>query len=179
MNIESQSKKLVSQQIITLSLSRVYTLGNIVIKPDVNQPLGEVGLNNPNCWAMLNEKNILLFIQFNFIKDNGKTYIFGIIYVCSFQGIIVDEDFQSILNEIRETRRFEVKYERCIQRQDEVRDMLLKELEQDCRYNVDPIRLMYILKENMRAQDFFWKINKDHDDGVTRTEMHNMFKVRS
>ena len=52
-----------------------------------------------------------------------------------------------------------------------------KELELPQSFNIDPLRMLHLLKEKNRAQDFFRKINKDDDDGLTRDELSLLFKV--
>ncbi|KAH3829748.1 hypothetical protein DPMN_102976 [Dreissena polymorpha] len=37
-------------------------------------------------------------------------------------------------------------------------------------YNIEPLLLLYLLKERNREQDFFHKINKDHNEGLTPDE---------
>lgn len=46
-------------------------------------------------------------------------------------------------------------------------------------YNIEPLRMLYLLKERNRAQDFFHKINKDHDEGLTPDELTMLFKVNT
>ncbi|KAH3837052.1 hypothetical protein DPMN_110430 [Dreissena polymorpha] len=43
-------------------------------------------------------------------------------------------------------------------------------------YNIEPLRLLYLLKERNRAHDFFHKINKDHNEGLTPDEVALLFK---
>ena len=54
---------------------------------------------------------------------------------------------------------------------------MIEEVEMRNNYNVEPLRMLYLLKEKYRAQDFFHKINKDHNDCLTPDELHALFKV--
>ena len=54
-----------------------------------------------------------------------------------------------------------------------------RQIEMRSMYNIEPLRMLYLLKERNRAQDFFHKINKDHNDGLTPDELAALFKVGS
>ena len=54
---------------------------------------------------------------------------------------------------------------------------MIREVEMNSNYNVEPLRMLYLLKEKNRAQDFFHKINKDHNDCLTPDELFILFKV--
>lgn len=51
------------------------------------------------------------------------------------------------------------------------------EIQAPSLFNQDPLKLLYLLKEKNRAQDFFNKINKDNDDVVTIDELQTLFRV--
>ena len=55
---------------------------------------------------------------------------------------------------------------------------MIREVEMQSNYNVEPLRMLYLLKEKNRAQDFFHKINKDHNDCLTPDELFALFKVK-
>ncbi|XP_060554773.1 leucine-rich repeat-containing protein 74A-like [Ruditapes philippinarum] len=95
----------------------------------------------------------------------------------SLQGIVVDRDFQGICEDIRQYRNnFRVEYETSLPVTSRNRDDMMKEIETRNDYNIEPLRMLYLLKERNRAQDFFHKINKDHDSGLTPDELSMLFK---
>ncbi|XP_053400580.1 leucine-rich repeat-containing protein 74A-like [Mercenaria mercenaria] len=94
----------------------------------------------------------------------------------SLRGIVVDRDFQGICDNIRQERNFRVEYETSLPVTCRNRDDMMKEIETRNDYNIEPLRMLYLLKERNRAQDFFHKINKDHDSGLTPDELSMLFK---
>ncbi|XP_052792042.1 leucine-rich repeat-containing protein 74B-like [Mya arenaria] len=94
----------------------------------------------------------------------------------SLQGIVVDKDFQGVLDTIHQGRGFSVEYETSLPVTSRNRNDMLKEIEMRSTYNIEPLRMLYLLKERNRAQDFFHKINKDHNDGLTPDELAALFK---
>ncbi|XP_041359295.1 uncharacterized protein LOC121375747 isoform X2 [Gigantopelta aegis] len=92
------------------------------------------------------------------------------------EGIVVDKEFESLMNDINTSRHLEVTYEISLPIAKKSRDKMLKELELPQSFNIDPLRMLHLLKEKNRAQDFFRKINKDDDDGLTRDELSLLFK---
>ncbi|KAJ8298308.1 hypothetical protein KUTeg_024839 [Tegillarca granosa] len=92
------------------------------------------------------------------------------------EGIVVDKDFESIQKEIQRHRMFTVKFELALPVRKTSLDQLKKEVEAPSVFNVDPLRLLYMLKEKYRAQDFFNKINRDSNEVVSRDELKYLFK---
>ena len=90
---------------------------------------------------------------------------------------MVDRDFKGIYESIQEERRFNATYETSLPVSCKSREEMIREVEMQANYNVEPLRMLYLLKEKNRAQDFFHKINKDHDDGLTPDELFALFKV--
>ncbi|KAH3829732.1 hypothetical protein DPMN_102960 [Dreissena polymorpha] len=82
--------------------------------------------------------------------------------------------FQGVLDAVRQERNFHVVYETSLPVSCRNRNDMLKELRST--YNIEPLRLLYLLKERNRAQDFFHKINKDHNEGLTPDEIALLFK---
>ncbi|KAL3878651.1 hypothetical protein ACJMK2_030982 [Sinanodonta woodiana] len=92
------------------------------------------------------------------------------------EGIVVDRDFDGILKSIQSERHFIVTYEMSLPVSGKKRNDLLKDVTTRNAYNIEPLRLLYLLKEKNRAQDFFHKINKDNNDCLTRDELYLLFK---
>ena len=93
-----------------------------------------------------------------------------------FQNIVVDQDFPKIVSNIQREREFKVTFERSLPLH--VRSERLEmEIQAPSVFNMDPLKLLYLLKEKNRAQDFFNKINKDNDDVVTIDELQTLFRV--
>nr|KAG5706331.1 hypothetical protein BaRGS_026113 [Batillaria attramentaria] len=91
------------------------------------------------------------------------------------EGIVVDRDFQGILDDINQTRRLHVKYDIILPVKSMSREDMLRRIQTPGAYNLDPLHMFFMLKEKMRASDFFYKINKDNDDSVSPQELHQLF----
>ncbi|KAH9499563.1 hypothetical protein Btru_078124 [Bulinus truncatus] len=91
------------------------------------------------------------------------------------QGVVVDKEFVTLLREIQKERFFIVNYEVSLP----VKKLSTNEMREmiglPSAYNVDPLKLLYLLKEKMRVADFFYKINKDNDDGLQKNELYSLF----
>ncbi|XP_070198567.1 leucine-rich repeat-containing protein 74A-like [Littorina saxatilis] len=92
------------------------------------------------------------------------------------EGIVVDRDFQTILEEIRTTRPLHVNYDLMLPVKALSRDEMMRRIQAPGAYNLDPLHMFYLLKQKMRASDFFYKINKDNDGGVSRDELNLLFQ---
>ena len=44
-------------------------------------------------------------------------------------------------------------------------------------FNIDPIRILYFMKEHMRTIDMLLKFDKDNSNTLSREELHNAFVV--
>ncbi|XP_063416268.1 leucine-rich repeat-containing protein 74B-like [Mytilus trossulus] len=88
--------------------------------------------------------------------------------------IVVDHDFPEILQKIQEHQELKVIFEKALPLR--VRpDKLRMEVQGSAVFNMDPLKLLYLLKEKNRAQDFFNKINKDNNDVLTIDEIQTLF----
>ena len=89
----------------------------------------------------------------------------------------MDKEFDSILDEIRQTRPdFRVVYDRALPIH---KDKWLAMLEKAKKpvYNVDPVRILYLAKKNLRIIDMFNKMDTDGDCRLTKTEVYLALKV--
>ncbi|XP_046354104.2 leucine-rich repeat-containing protein 74B-like [Haliotis rufescens] len=100
----------------------------------------------------------------------------GAIQQLHMDGVVVDKEFEGVLEKIRKSRYLEVTYEISLPITKKTREEMMKELQKPQAYNIDPLHMLYLLKEKNRARDFFEKINKDKDDGLTRDELFLLFK---
>lgn len=88
--------------------------------------------------------------------------------------IVVDHDFPEILQKIKEHQELKVTFEKALPLR--VRpDKLRTEVQGPAVFNMDPLKLLHLLKEKNRAQDFFNKINKDNNDVLTIDEIQTLF----
>lgn len=94
------------------------------------------------------------------------------------QKIVVDKPFVEILAELKESRGFEAIYELSLPVKSISEDKMRQEINAPSVFNMDPLKLLYMLKEKNRAQDFFRRINKDNDDSVSPEEIKQLFRVR-
>ncbi|KAL5012624.1 hypothetical protein ScPMuIL_011175 [Solemya velum] len=94
----------------------------------------------------------------------------------NLEGVVVDKEFEDILTEINTSRMLFVTFEASLPLTKESQQKMLSEAVMPSVYNVDPLRMLYLLKEKNRAQDFFRKINKDQNDYLTPDELHKLFK---
>ncbi|XP_021363192.1 uncharacterized protein LOC110456659 isoform X2 [Mizuhopecten yessoensis] len=90
--------------------------------------------------------------------------------------IVVDKPFVDTLTELRKQRGFEAVYELALPVKSISEDKMRKEIQAPSVFNMDPLKLLYMLKEKNRAQDFFRRINKDNDDSVSPEEIKQLFK---
>ncbi|XP_033742182.1 leucine-rich repeat-containing protein 74B-like [Pecten maximus] len=90
--------------------------------------------------------------------------------------IVVDKPFVDTLTELKDQRGFEAVYELALPVKSISEDKMRKEIQAPSVFNMDPLKLLYMLKEKNRAQDFFRRINKDNDDSVSPEEIKQLFK---
>jgi hypothetical protein len=102
-----------------------------------------------------------LFIQ-NFINDQTI-----------FQGIVVDKEFDPLLEEIQKNRLFMARYDISLP----VRKGVVSKIDSKNVFNIDPIRILYFMKEHMRTIDMFLKFDKDNSNSLSRDELHFAFEV--
>ncbi|XP_060070232.1 leucine-rich repeat-containing protein 74B-like [Ylistrum balloti] len=90
--------------------------------------------------------------------------------------IVVDKPFVDTLTELKQQRGFDAVYELALPVKSISEDKMRKEIQAPSVFNMDPLKLLYMLKEKNRAQDFFRRINKDNDDSVSPEEIKQLFK---
>ena len=89
----------------------------------------------------------------------------------------MDKEFDTILEEIRHTRNLSVNYDIQLPVKATSRQQMLLRMQEPGPYSMDPLHMFNLLKEKLRASDFFYNINKDKDIFVSRSEIQNLFKV--
>ncbi|KAK3099263.1 hypothetical protein FSP39_001818 [Pinctada imbricata] len=89
------------------------------------------------------------------------------------KGVVVDKFFADILSEIREKRpMFTVYYDMALP----VNKTAATTYDPTNIFNIDPIRILYFMKEHMRTIDLFLKLDKDGSNSLTRDEMLYAFE---
>ena len=86
---------------------------------------------------------------------------------------MVDKDFKDTLEKIQEERMFNVRYELALP----MNKAEVKRIDPQNVFNIDPIRILFFMKEHLRTIDLFLKIDKDSSNGLTREEMQYAFEV--
>ncbi|KAK3100783.1 hypothetical protein FSP39_025275, partial [Pinctada imbricata] len=92
------------------------------------------------------------------------------------KNIVVNDEFITLYEDIKSKRDFKVVYELSLPVHGMDTQKMAREVQAPSKFNLDPLRLLYMLKEKNRAQDFFHRINKDHDDVVTPDELWELFR---
>lgn len=90
------------------------------------------------------------------------------------QGIVVGKEFESVLEKIREKRLFTVRYDTSLP----VNKGAAVKVDPKNVFNIDPIRILYFMKEHLRTIDLFLKFDKDSNNCLTRDEMQLAFEVQ-
>ncbi|XP_062607124.1 uncharacterized protein LOC134268902, partial [Saccostrea cucullata] len=90
--------------------------------------------------------------------------------------IVVNDDFLDIVRNVQRTRHVHVEYDRCLSVPSLDQQTLSEEVRAPWLFNLDPLNLLFMLKEKNRAQDFFNKINRDGDDVLSYQEFRELFK---
>ena len=96
------------------------------------------------------------------------------------QGVVVDKEFDVIVDEIQErSPAFKVIYQRSLPIHKEKYELLKKGAEKrdTAPYNVDPVRILYYTKKNLRLLDLFNRIDKDKSARLDRDEMRKALEV--
>lgn len=88
-------------------------------------------------------------------------------------GIVVDKEFESVLEKIREKRLFTVRYDTSLP----VNKGAAVKVDPKNVFNIDPIRILYFMKEHLRTIDLFLKFDKDSNNCLTRDEMQLAFEM--
>ncbi|XP_069129547.1 leucine-rich repeat-containing protein 74B-like isoform X4 [Argopecten irradians] len=89
------------------------------------------------------------------------------------EGVVVDKDFQPILEEIQKTRMFIVRYDMALP----LNKAKVFKADPKNIFNIDPVRILFFMKEHLRTIDLFLKIDKDSDNSLTREEMQFAFEL--
>ena len=90
------------------------------------------------------------------------------------QGLIVDKEFEKILKEIQESRLLMVKYDHSLPlNKGEVTNIDPKNV-----FNIDPVRILFYMKEHLRTIDLFLKVDRDGSNSLSREEMKYAFEVK-
>ncbi|XP_048762178.1 leucine-rich repeat-containing protein 74B-like [Ostrea edulis] len=98
------------------------------------------------------------------------------IYKLILKKIVVNEEFVDILRTVKQTRRIHVEYEICLPVSSVDSQTMSKQVRPPRLFNLDPLNLLFMLKEKNRAQDFFNKINRNGDDVLSYEEFRELFK---
>ena len=76
---------------------------------------------------------------------------------------------------MQETRLFIVRYDAALP----LTKGSLSEIERKNAFNVDPIRILYYMKEHLRTIDLFLKVDRDGNNSLSKEEMKYAFEVMS
>lgn len=89
------------------------------------------------------------------------------------EGIVVDKDFEPMLEEMQQERLILVRYDAA----------LMSERKAPSRvdpkniFNIDPVRILFFMKQHLRTIDLFLKIDKDISGSLTKDEMRYAFQL--
>ena len=86
---------------------------------------------------------------------------------------MVDKEFDKVLKEIQDTRLFFVRYETSLP----LCKGSVSQIDPKNIFNIDPIRILYFMKEHLRTIDLFLKFDKDCSNFLSRDEMKFAFEV--
>ncbi|KAK3758293.1 hypothetical protein RRG08_004115 [Elysia crispata] len=89
------------------------------------------------------------------------------------EGIVVDKDFEPMLEEIQQERLLLVRYDAALMSQ---RNMPSK-VDPKNIFNIDPVRILFFMKQHLRTIDLFLKIDKDISGSLTKDEMRYAFQL--
>lgn len=90
----------------------------------------------------------------------------------------MDKEFAAILEEIHKTRPdFRVLYDRSLPVHKDKWAAMMENVKKPV-YNVDPVRILFLAKKNLRIIDMFNKMDTDGDCRLTKTEVYQALKVR-
>ena len=92
--------------------------------------------------------------------------------------MVVNFEFVELLRNVRRTRDVHVEYEKCLSVPSLDHQTMSDQIRAPWLFNLDPLALLFMLKEKNRAQDFFNKINRDGDSVLSYEEFKDLFKVR-
>ncbi|KAL5012126.1 hypothetical protein ScPMuIL_010677 [Solemya velum] len=90
------------------------------------------------------------------------------------ESTIVDKEFESILEKIRKTRELTVVYDKALPLD---KSDILEAVAKKNVFNIDPVKILYFLKEHLRTIDLFLRFDRDRSNMITRDEMHHVFEI--
>nr|XP_022317928.1 leucine-rich repeat-containing protein 74A-like [Crassostrea virginica] len=90
--------------------------------------------------------------------------------------MVVNFEFVELLRNVRRTRDVHVEYEKCLSVPSLDHQTMSDQIRAPWLFNLDPLALLFMLKEKNRAQDFFNKINRDGDSVLSYEEFKDLFK---
>ena len=85
----------------------------------------------------------------------------------------MDKDFQPMVDELQNQRAFTCRYEHALP----LNKGHVSEIDPQNILNIDPVRILYIMKEHLRTIDLFLKVDKDNDCFLTKDEIKYAFEV--
>lgn len=92
--------------------------------------------------------------------------------------MVVNEEFVELLRNVQQTRDVQVEFEKSLSVPSLDHQTMTNQVRAPWLFNLDPLALLFMLKEKNRAQDFFNKINRDGDNVLSYDEFKELFKVR-
>ncbi|XP_070198584.1 leucine-rich repeat-containing protein 74B-like [Littorina saxatilis] len=109
-----------------------------------------------------------------FMLDRIAKWKHGNLKELDLQGIVVDNDFFKVLEEIQANRMFYVRFDSSLPFQLTRRE---SKVDPNNIYNIDPMRILFFMKEHLRTIDLFLKIDHNNDGLVSRDEMKYAFEL--
>lgn len=85
----------------------------------------------------------------------------------------MDKEFDEILRKIQESRMFIVRYDLSLP----LNKGTITQIDPKNIFNIDPVRILYYMKEHLRTIDLFMKVDTDGDNHLSREEMKYAFEV--
>ncbi|XP_060565677.1 leucine-rich repeat-containing protein 74B-like isoform X2 [Ruditapes philippinarum] len=87
-------------------------------------------------------------------------------------GLVVDKEFEKILKEVQASRFMVVTYDHSLPlNKGEIKNTDPKNV-----FNIDPIRILFYMKEHLRTLDLFLKVDRDGSNSLSRDEMKFAFE---
>eukprot|EP00105_Crassostrea_gigas_P028823 XP_011450591.2 PREDICTED: leucine-rich repeat-containing protein 74B-like [Crassostrea gigas] len=90
--------------------------------------------------------------------------------------MVVNEEFVELLRNVQQTRDVQVEFEKSLPVPSLDHQTMTSQVRAPWLFNLDPLALLFMLKEKNRAQDFFNKINRDGDNVLSYDEFKELFK---
>ncbi|GFR97459.1 leucine-rich repeat-containing protein 74A-like [Elysia marginata] len=89
------------------------------------------------------------------------------------EGVVVDKDFEPMLEDMQKERFFLVRYDTALMSE---RNAPTK-VDPKNIFNIDPVRILFFMKQHLRTIDLFLKIDKDISGSLTKDEMRYAFQL--